>query len=506
MEAVLLRSSPEHQPTSPYNYKQHMGNSRNNRPFISRSSENYPPPLPPNFQGGLLLPPPAFLTHSFPPPFSVFNPRQQPPLLPLPHPTPKPYHTNNCLTRGLSCPPINRKIDNNRSRDKSRTPKKSKVSTTTSPKKEEPKLKHQHSKSTKVTTTLSSPECFIIESTNRLGPEPKDLPKDVSRVLSLSSSSSSARTIDTTGDITLTTTEQLDKFSDSTVFTISPPPSSLPLPTFCLRPKLGFNQVSMEAVLLRSSPEHQPTSPYNYKQHMGNSRNNRPFISRSSENYPPPLPPNFQGGLLLPPPAFLTHSFPPPFSVFNPRQQPPLLPLPHPTPKPYHTNNCLTRGLSCPPINRKIDNNRSRDKSRTPKKSKVSTTTSPKKEEPKLKHQHSKSTKVTTTLSSPECFIIESTNRLGPEPKDLPKDVSRVLSLSSSSSSARTIDTTGDITLTTTEQLDKFSDSTVFTISPPPSSLPLPTFCLRPKLGCNAEAAGVDSGATDSLRRLLRLR
>ncbi|KDO84906.1 hypothetical protein CISIN_1g035434mg [Citrus sinensis] len=32
-------------------------------------------------------------------------------------------------------------------------------------------------------------------------------------------------------------------------------------------------------------------------------------------------------------------------------------------------------------------------------------------------------------------------------------------------------------------------------------------FALRPKLiSCNAEAAGVDAGATDNLRRLLRLR
>ncbi|XP_022139188.1 uncharacterized protein LOC111010153 [Momordica charantia] len=49
----------------------------------------------------------------------------------------------------------------------------------------------------------------------------------------------------------------------------------------------------------------------------------------------------------------------------------------------------------------------------------------------------------------------------------------------------------------------------LFALSPPPSSLPLPKFCLRPaKLNCNVEAAGVDDGATtaDDLRRLLRLR
>lgn len=51
-------------------------------------------------------------------------------------------------------------------------------------------------------------------------------------------------------------------------------------------------------------------------------------------------------------------------------------------------------------------------------------------------------------------------------------------------------------------EVDMFSGAAVFTISPPPSSLPLPTFSC-----CKAEAAaGVDAGATNDLRRLLRLR
>lgn len=88
-------------------------------------------------------------------------------------------------------------------------------------------------------------------------------------------------------------------------------------------------------------------------------------------------------------------------------------------------------------------------------------------------------------------------DRLGPEPKDLPKDVSRVL-LSNN---------TNEIVVN--NQVDKFSGSSIMLtdISPPPSCLPLPTFSLRPKLSCNIEAAaGIDAGATDSLRRLLRLR
>lgn len=39
---------------------------------------------------------------------------------------------------------------------------------------------------------------------------------------------------------------------------------------------------------------------------------------------------------------------------------------------------------------------------------------------------------------------------------------------------------------------------------PDPSSLPLPTFFLRPRGGCNTEAAGINDGASDGLRRHLR--
>jgi hypothetical protein len=46
----------------------------------------------------------------------------------------------------------------------------------------------------------------------------------------------------------------------------------------------------------------------------------------------------------------------------------------------------------------------------------------------------------------------------------------------------------------------------VFTLSPHPSSLPLPKFSMKPKRSCTAEASGVDAGATDNLRRLLRIR
>lgn len=228
----------------------------------------------------------------------------------------------------------------------------------------------------------------------------------------------------------------------------------------------------MEPVLLQYSyPDQSISSPY--KQIRNPNRNHRPLISRPFENFA------FRGGVLLAPPhSSISFSYPPSISLLNnPQQQPPLLPLP--IPKPNH-NNSRTRGLSCSPINRKI-NNRNKDQSLTPKKSKQSSSSlSPKKGD-------SKRDLLKSTRDSTECLIVESTNSIGPDPKELPKDVSGVLSSSSS-------------------DLEKFSGSVVFTLSPPPSSLPLPTFSLRPKLCCNAEAAGIDAGATDNLRRLLRLR
>uniref|UniRef100_A0A5B7ATL5 Uncharacterized protein n=1 Tax=Davidia involucrata TaxID=16924 RepID=A0A5B7ATL5_DAVIN len=202
----------------------------------------------------------------------------------------------------------------------------------------------------------------------------------------------------------------------------------------------------MEAVFLHSSSDQ--SISHHYKHISRNpKKNNRPLISRPSENFAPSsLPPNSRGGLLNAPPPSLSYSYPLSVSLLNP--------------------NSRSRGLSCPPVNRKL-NNRKRDQSLTPKKSKPS---------------------LSSKKQSTECLIVASTNRLGPDPKDLPKDVSSVLSGNNNNNN-----------------LEKFSGS-IFTLSPPPSSLPLPTFSLRPKVSCNAEVAGIDAGATDSLRRLLRLR
>lgn len=235
----------------------------------------------------------------------------------------------------------------------------------------------------------------------------------------------------------------------------------------------------MEAVLVPYSSLDQSVSPN--KQIKTPRKGARAFISKPSEYLSPT---NIRGGPFLhhhPPPP-LSSSYPPsalffshPFQQPQHQQQPPLLPLPTP----------ITHQYSLPSRTRK-PNNKRRDQSLTPKKSKPT-----KREDPK---QDLASTRRAVVS---ECLIVASTKPLGPDPKDLPKDVSRVFS-----STAAGDKSFGKVTI---EELEMFS-GTVFSLAPPPSSLPLPKFSLRPKLCCNAEAAGIDAGATDNLRRMLRLR
>lgn len=124
------------------------------------------------------------------------------------------------------------------------------------------------------------------------------------------------------------------------------------------------------------------------------------------------------------------------------QKQPPLLPLPHVSAILYHNKPLLPRNLN------------TQNLSLTPKKSK------PKKRS---------GTQSTTD------FLMD--NPWGPDPKDLPVVIG-------------------------VGNMDVFSES-VFNLAPPPSSLPLPKFSMRSKLSCNTEA--VDDGATNNLRRLLRL-
>lgn len=132
------------------------------------------------------------------------------------------------------------------------------------------------------------------------------------------------------------------------------------------------------------------------------------------------------------------------------QKQPPLLPLPHVSSILHHNKPLLPRNL-----------NTHQSLSLTPKKSK------PKKREETKKRSGTQST---------TDFLMD--NPWGPDPKNLPV----VIGIGN---------------------MDVFSES-VFNLAPPPSSLPLPKFSLRSKLSCNTEA--VDDGATNNLRRLLRLR
>ncbi|KAK4429402.1 hypothetical protein Salat_1240600 [Sesamum alatum] len=253
----------------------------------------------------------------------------------------------------------------------------------------------------------------------------------------------------------------------------------------------------MEAVLLHGSLD-QSISPY--KSHIRTATKIQyPLMSRPSGTFLAAS--DFQAGMALlqaPPPPFLSRSYPP-YSLQQP-PQPPLLPLPT-------AARTLGRGLSCPPANKKPNSgNRTRDPSLTPKKSK-SPTKNTKKED---KNSPRKSSDCVNVVAS------TTTTPSGPDPRELAKDVRKVLPLISSSGNmsaskngSNCISNANSLIISSAkgveDQGDMFSGSVVFTVSPPPSSLPLPTFSLRPKLSCKAEVAGIDTGATDNLRRLLRI-
>ncbi|KAE8720697.1 putative TFIIB zinc-binding protein [Hibiscus syriacus] len=180
------------------------------------------------------------------------------------------------------------------------------------------------------------------------------------------------------------------------------------------------------------------------------------------------------GGLLFAPPPSLSFSYNPSAPPLNPLfyqnyQQPPLLPLPVPNKPPHTSLPSRTRSLSSSPPN--VKNNKHKD----PKRSKSKQLTGKSVEEPNKLQPKPTVAKKTQALNKP--FAMASAKASGSVPNDTPK---------------------------VGKDLDSLSSS-IFMLSPPPSSLPLPSFWLRPKLSCNAEAASVDDGATDNLRRFLRL-
>ncbi|MBA0738319.1 hypothetical protein Gogos_011696 [Gossypium gossypioides] len=170
------------------------------------------------------------------------------------------------------------------------------------------------------------------------------------------------------------------------------------------------------------------------------------------------------GGLFLAPPPSLSFSYP----FYQAQHQPPLLPLPLPNKPLYTSLPSRTPTLSSSPSN--LKSNRYKDQSLTPPKRSKSKQLSGKSvgEPKKLQTRPTEGKKAQGAISKP--FVMASGG-----PQAAARDLERL-------------------------------SSSIFTLSPPPSSLPLPSFSLRPKLGCKAEAGGgVDDGATDNLRRLLRL-
>ncbi|CAE5958012.1 unnamed protein product [Arabidopsis arenosa] len=53
---------------------------------------------------------------------------------------------------------------------------------------------------------------------------------------------------------------------------------------------------------------------------------------------------------------------------------------------------------------------------------------------------------------------------------------------------------------------DGYPGPAIMLLSPPPSSLPMPRFSIKPKLRCNVEANGKNDVPADNIRRVLQLR
>ncbi|KAL4272488.1 hypothetical protein GQ457_13G019470 [Hibiscus cannabinus] len=189
------------------------------------------------------------------------------------------------------------------------------------------------------------------------------------------------------------------------------------------------------------------------------------YVSKQNENLaynPSIIHGGGGGGLLFAPPPSLSFSYNPSAPLLNPlsyqnyqqQLQPPILPLPVPLP-------CRTRSLSYSSPS-DVKNNRRKDP--IPKRSKSKKPV----EEPKKRQVKPTEATKTQAVNKYKPSAFGQVPNATPNPK-VGKD------------------------------LDKYTGS-IFTLSPPPSSLPLPSFSLRPKLSCNAEAA-----SADDVRRILRL-
>ncbi|GMH23796.1 hypothetical protein Nepgr_025639 [Nepenthes gracilis] len=246
----------------------------------------------------------------------------------------------------------------------------------------------------------------------------------------------------------------------------------------------------MEVEKLHSSAD-QTLSPIKQIRNPKRNTQTRHFTqSRHQTDTFMPLETIIHGGLFLNPPISLSSSLPP-FPNLYPfqqqRLQPPLLPLP--ASRTFHSLPPSTQGRSghsLSPTIRKHCNKR-KEQVTPPKKSppsKQSNGTSRKNSNPKQDLEEAAIRKASEVVS--ESFVDGSTKRWGPDPENLPRM------------------TLGDCNKE--DEMKKLS-GLVFSLSPPPSSLPLPKFSIRPKISCTVQATGrgVDAGATDNLCRFLRL-
>ncbi|KAK9165120.1 hypothetical protein Scep_000311 [Stephania cephalantha] len=258
----------------------------------------------------------------------------------------------------------------------------------------------------------------------------------------------------------------------------------------------------MEAMLLSPTPD-QSISHYSKRNRNPRRIMFHSFISRPSlENL------SVHGGLIGPPPSIssiLSHPPrpPPPHHHHHHQQQirkqltPPLLPLPiSPPPPPVKSrySSLPSRTTTTTINNIMVDNAKSNTSTcsvqanrKTNSKSRggggggggggVDVAAKKPRSSPRTRKQ-----------------LSHESDRLGPDPRDLPK---KVLLVSNSVADHESVNNVG------VGVGDEEFSCSIFSLAPPPSSLPLPRFSLKPKLGgCNV----VDAGATDNLRRLLRLR
>ncbi|KAI4339939.1 hypothetical protein MLD38_024822 [Melastoma candidum] len=170
--------------------------------------------------------------------------------------------------------------------------------------------------------------------------------------------------------------------------------------------------------------------------------------------------------------------------AYHTQQPPPLLPLlPLPLSRSYSSN---IKAISYPPP---ANSKTTRKPNKSPSSSSSSSSSSfllasspltPKKSSPKPKPHPKKDQKNTP----------KPTATPRQDPSELPRDGFK-----------------GSLNPGNQAAGSELSGPSIFILAPPPSSLPLPSFALRPKFGCNAEAAASSSGipVKDTLRRIQRI-